>query len=391
MASPNFPVHLQDLKKLPNANQFRLEWGLSSKLLQKNYSNPNVNFYLDDEILEGYSLPEMLHMFEELKTTPHKIMMVTMIDPIYDIIIVGAGPAGLTAGLYAVRNGKTAMILEKDNIGGQMTYSPKIENYPGITQTSGNEIADKMYNQTIEQGVEIGLDNVIDIEKLPNKTFAVYTEYKVTHYARSIILATGVKHRMLGLDHEDEFIGNGISFCAVCDGDFYTDKKVCVIGGGNSALQEAILLAEKCKNVTIIQDLPQLTGETKLQEVLKTKNNVTVYTNMQINNLIINEKDVLQGINITNKKSNENHNIYCDGIFIAIGLIPQNELFAELASLDEYGYFNSNENCKTVTSGLFVAGDCRRKSIRQITTAVADGAIAALNACRYIDYELPNK
>lgn len=385
MASPNFPVHLQDLKKLPNANRFRIDQGLSHELLQKNYNKTNVNFYLDNEILEGYSLPEMEQMFKDLKTTPHKIIMVTMIDPVYDVIVVGGGPAGLTAGLYAVRNGKTVLILEKDNIGGQMTHSPKIENYPGIAQASGNEIADKMYTQAIEQGVEISLNEVTEIEKRPDKTFVIHTEYNITYYAKSVIIATGVEHRMLGLDREDEFVGNGISFCAVCDGDFYTDKEVCVIGGGNSALQEAVLLSEKCKHVTIVQDLPQLTGEAELQKIINSKPNVTIYKNVKVNNLIIDEKDTFQGINITNTHSGQNHNIYCDGIFIAIGLIPKNSRFADLAILDEYGYFESNENCNTVTHGLFVAGDCRKKSIRQITTATADGATAALKACQYLN------
>ena len=199
-----------------------------------------------------------------------------------------------------------------------------------------------------------------------------------------MILATGVKHRMLGLEGEDDLVGEGISFCAVCDGDFYAGKTVCVAGGGNSALQEAILLAEKCKEVIMLQDLDFFTGEARLQDVLFAKPNVRSLTGVKFNRLITADGN-LTGVEIEGRSTGEVQEIGCDGLFVAIGLIPENEPFAHLADLNSYGYFDSDEQCLTRTSGVFVAGDCRSKFIRQLTTASADGAVAALAACRYIN------
>jgi thioredoxin reductase (NADPH) len=301
----------------------------------------------------------------------------------YDIIIVGGGPAGLTSAIYAQRNGKSSLIIEKNGFGGQMTHSPKIENYPGFESISGNEIADKMLDQAIKLGAEIEYDNVTNIENKDTYKI-VNTESGAQFETKTVILATGVKHRIPTLPHINDFIGNGISFCAVCDGDFYTDKTVCVIGGGNSALQEAILLTEKCKKVTIIQDLPYLTGEQTLINILKNKNNVEIYTNTKLDELIIKNNE-LSGIKFTDTTDNTEYRIACDGIFVAIGLIPENIAFKNLVSLDGNGYFYTDENCTSETPGIYVAGDCRSKRIRQITTATADGATAALAACRYID------
>ena len=199
-----------------------------------------------------------------------------------------------------------------------------------------------------------------------------------------MVIATGVKHRMLGLEGENELVGDGISFCAVCDGDFYTDRTVCVAGGGNSALQEAILLAEKCKEVIILQDLPALTGEVRLQQVLESRKNVRVLTNLKINKLLKNG-EALAGVEVENRTTGQKREIACDGLFVAIGLIPENEPFKDLAKLNKYGYFDTDEQCVTETPGVYVAGDCRSKFVRQLTTAVADGATAALAACRYIN------
>ena len=201
---------------------------------------------------------------------------------------------------------------------------------------------------------------------------------------KTVVIATGVKHRMLGLEGEEDMVGEGISFCAVCDGDFYAGKTVAVAGGGNSALQEAILLAEKCKEVIMLQDLPKFTGEAKLQEVLFARDNVRAMTEVKINRLIT-EGGELRGLEIESRRDGHSQEISCDGLFVAIGLIPENEPFKELAELNNYGYFDSDEQCLTKTPGIFVAGDCRSKFVRQVTTAVADGATAALAACRYID------
>ena len=189
---------------------------------------------------------------------------------------------------------------------------------------------------------------------------------------------------MLGLEGEEDLVGEGISFCAVCDGDFYAGKTVCVAGGGNSALQEAILLAEKCSRVIMVQDLPVFTGESRLQDVLFAKENVSSFTNMKITALLT-ENGSFRGIETEERTTGEKQMIVCDGLFVAIGLIPENEQFRDVAELNEYGYFDSDEQCLTKTPGIFVAGDCRRKSVRQLTTAAADGATAALAACRFIN------
>ncbi len=301
----------------------------------------------------------------------------------YDIIVVGGGPAGMTAALYGLRNGKSVLVLEKHGFGGQITYSPKVENYPGTLQMSGNEYADRFMEQIMAQGADLELEKAVAVE-LKGNIRVVKTEEGGEYEAKAVVLATGVKHRMLGLPGENELVGSGISFCAVCDGDFYSGLTVCMAGGGNSALQEAILLSGKCKEVIMLQDLPEFTGEKKLQEILFSKPNVRAYTGTKITGLL-EEKGELKGLEIENRETGAKETISCQGLFIAIGLIPENEAFADLAELNSFGYFASGEDCSTATPGVYVAGDCRSKSVRQLTTAVADGAVAALAACRYID------
>jgi len=299
-----------------------------------------------------------------------------------DVIIVGGGPAGMTAALYALRNGKSVLVLEKHGFGGQITYSPKVENWPGTAQMSGNEYADALLDQIMAQGAEVDLAEVIRIEDRGGAK-AVYTDDGQVREARAVVIATGVKHRMLGLPGEQELVGEGISFCAVCDGDFYTGKTVCMAGGGNSALQEAILLAGKCEKVIMLQDLDDFTGEKKLQEILFARPNVEKRTGVKITALNT-ENGELRSVSIEDKAGRAEA-VACDGLFVAIGLIPENEAFRPLADLNAWGYFDSNEKCETRTPGVFVAGDCRSKAVRQLTTAAGDGAVAALAACRYID------
>ena len=300
----------------------------------------------------------------------------------YDVIVVGGGPAGMTAALYAQRNGKSALVIEKNGFGGQITHSPKVENYPGTLSMSGNEFADKTLEQSLAQGAEIEIDCVTGIKDMGE--YKIVETEEGSFEGKTVVIATGVKHRMLGLEGEEDMVGEGISFCAVCDGDFYAGKTVAVAGGGNSALQEAILLAEKCKEVIMLQDLPKFTGEAKLQEVLFARDNVRAMTEVKINRLIT-EGGELRGLEIESRRDGHSQEISCDGLVVAIGLIPENEPFKELAELNNYGYFDSDEQCLTKTPGIFVAGDCRSKFVRQVTTAVADGATAALAACRYID------
>lgn len=299
----------------------------------------------------------------------------------YDIAIIGAGPAGLTAALYALRADKSVIVLEKGAFGGQITFSPKLENYPGTGTLSGNEFAEKLVEQVLDQGADIEPENVLSIEKKEN-IFNVITE-DGEYEAKSVIIATGARHRMLGLEDEEKFVGNGISFCAVCDGAFYKDREVAVIGGGNSALQEALLLSALCKKVTVVQNLATFTGEERLVRELEKKDNVeailsTVVTKFE-------GEDELSSIQIKNTETEETKTLSVDGVFVAIGLIPQNEPFAAHINLDSYGYADSGEDCMTATEGIFVAGDCRKKKVRQVATAVGDGAVAALNACNYID------
>ena len=301
----------------------------------------------------------------------------------YDLIVIGGGPAGMTAALYALRNGKSVLVLEKHGFGGQITYSPKVENYPGTIQMSGNEFADRMLEQILALGAEVELEKAVSIEEQDGRKL-VKTEEGSTFEGLTVIIATGVKHRMLGLPGENELVGNGISFCAVCDGDFFSGQTVCVAGGGNSALQEAILLAEKCKQVIILQDLPELTGEETLQKILRSRGNVAIETNRKIIGVEAGEEG-LTGVRVSDRLTGTERTIPCEGLFIAIGLIPENEPFAALADLNQYGYFASGEDCLTRTPGVFVAGDCRSKSVRQVTTACADGAVAALAACRYVN------
>lgn len=296
----------------------------------------------------------------------------------YDIIVIGGGPAGLTAAIYARRAGKSVLVFEKDGFGGQMTHSPKIENYPGYNEISGLELSDKMFEQALALGAEIEIDEVLSVT--PGDVKKVKTagaEYE----AKAVIIAAGVKHRTLGVPGEEEFIGNGISFCAVCDGAFYADKHVAVIGGGNSAMQEAIMLSERCSHVTILQDMPYLTGEKTLADIIAGKSNVSVKYNCKI--ISFSGDTEFKGVAVL--CDNMEEFIDCDGCFIAIGLIPNNDAVKDTIELDKYGYIVSDEACTTKESGIYAAGDCRTKKIRQITTATADGASAALAACRYID------
>ena len=297
----------------------------------------------------------------------------------YDLIIVGGGPAGLTAALYARRANKNVLVIEKATFGGQITFSPKVENIPGFISLTGNEFAEKLVEQVLEQGADVEMTEVLEIKDGDIKT--VVTE-DGEFEGKAVIIATGAKHRMLGLENEEKFVGEGISFCAVCDGAFYKDKVVGVVGGGNSALQEALLLSDLAKKVYVIQNLDFLTGEKKLSDQLYAKENVEVILGTVVDSF--NGGSELEGVTVSSTKG-EKTDIKLDGLFIAIGLIPQNEAFRNVIALNDYGYADADETCTTETKGIFVAGDCRSKKIRQVTTAAADGAIAALAACDYID------
>ena len=301
----------------------------------------------------------------------------------HDMIIVGGGPAGRTAAIYGLRAGKTVLVIEKGGCGGQIAFSPKVENIPGTKVISGAEFADQLTGQAMSLGADVELEKVIKVEK-DGDIFKVYTEEESVFEGKTVILAVGVKHRTLGLEGENELIGNGISFCAVCDGAFYAGQEVAMIGGGNSALQEALLLSEVCTKVTVVQNLSDFTGERKLADALLQKDNATAIFNTVVT-AYDTENGALSGLQLKNTETGEESALRVDGAFLAVGLQPENEPFSQHAALNDWGYFDSGEDCCTATPGIFVAGDCRSKRIRQVVTASSDGAIAAMAACRYLD------
>ena len=299
----------------------------------------------------------------------------------HDIVIIGAGPAGLTAAIYALRANKSVLVLEKESFGGQITYSPKVENYPGYNEISGAELGEKLVEQALNLGAEIELDTVTGI-KNPGQYKIVQCEHG-QYQAKAVIIASGSRHRQLGLAREDEFTGNGVSYCALCDGAFYKGRAIAVIGGGNTALQDAVLLSDQCSKVTIIQNLGFCTGEERLLEILKSKKNVSFLYNTVVEELEGEEQ--LSSIMLRDLESGKTSRFKLDGIFFAIGQQPDNKAFESVCKLDEQGFIIADESTVTSTPGIYAAGDCRTKKVRQVVTATGDGAVAAMNACRFAE------
>lgn len=299
---------------------------------------------------------------------------------IYDIIVIGGGPAGLTAATYARRAGKSVLVIEKNAFGGQITWSPKVENFPAFVSISGSELGDKLLEQAMEQGAEVELDEVSEV-RVENGIKTVVCLSEAEFQAKALIIATGAKPRMLGLEREEELVGAGICFCAVCDGAFYNGETVAVNGGGNSALQDAMLLSETCKKVYLIHRRDSFRGEAKLVEALQAKDNVEFVLNAKVVELI--GEDELSAIAV--EQEGQRRVLDVAGLFVAVGHAPDNDIYAEHIELDKAGYAASGEDCLTKTEGVFVAGDCRAKSVHQLTTAVGDGSVAALAACSWID------
>ena len=297
----------------------------------------------------------------------------------YDIIIIGGGPAGLTAATYARRAGRSVLVIEKHAFGGQITWSPKVENFPSVLSISGTELGDRLLEQAMEHGAEVELDEVTGVS-LDGDIKRVHTESGAEFECRALIIATGARPRMLGIEREDELVGSGVCYCAVCDGAFYKGHPVAVNGGGNSALQDALLLSEKCSRVYLIHRRSAFRGEAKLVEALRERENVEFVLNASIVGLMGGGE--LEGVVV--EQDGARREIPVDGLFVAIGHAPDNGVFAPLMDLTESGYADSGEDCTTRTPGVFVAGDCRRKSVRQLTTAMADGSAAALAACGYL-------
>ena len=298
----------------------------------------------------------------------------------HDIIIIGGGPAGLTAATYARRAGKKVLILEKAAFGGQITWSPKVENFPGIVSASGVEIADRLLEQALGQGADVELEEAVSVCS-ENGIFTVSCASGAEFSASSLIITVGAKPRTLGLKREEELTGCGVCYCAVCDGAFFAGKEVAVYGGGNSALQDALLLSETCSKVTLIHRRDSFRGEAKLVEAIRAKENVELMLNSTVKSLL--GKDELTGLTV--EQEGIEKELTVEGLFVAVGHKPDNSIFAPYMELDEAGYAASSESCLTKTPGVFAAGDCRAKAVRQCSTACADGAVAALAACSYLD------
>ena len=298
----------------------------------------------------------------------------------YDIVIVGGGPAGMTAAIYGLRAGKTVMLIEGNSFGGQITLSSQVENYPGISSMTGNEFATTLMEQIVNFGVELNFTIVTGIREETDYKVVVTEDGEIL--CKTVILATGVRHRMLGIPREEELVGSGISYCAVCDGAFFKGKDVAVIGGGNTALQDAEFLSTYCNNVYLIHRRDEFRGEQHLVKRIKEKENITVIIDSVVTEFMGN--DTVEGIKVHNKKSGKNRELNVTGVFIAVGQVPNNEAFADIVELDEERYIKASEECKTSAEGIFAAGDCRGKEIRQLTTAVADGAVAAMEAVRFM-------
>lgn len=298
----------------------------------------------------------------------------------YDIGIIGGGTAGMTAAIYGQRAGKRTVIIEAMNYGGQITVTPKVENYPGIASVSGAEFSMNLLDQAMKLGAETELEQVTGIRE-EDGIKVVETEGK-EYPCRTVIIATGVTHRHLGLDREEALLGAGVSYCATCDGAFFKGKDVAVIGGGNTALQDAEFLSNYCNKVYLVHRRDEFRGEAGLVEPLKRKENVEFVLSATVKELV--GETVVEGLILNNKKTGEDFQISVSGVFAAIGQVPENHAFAGLVRLDESGFVAASEDCVTSCPGIFAAGDCRTKEVRQLTTAAADGAVAALAACKYI-------
>ena len=300
----------------------------------------------------------------------------------YDIAIIGAGPSGMTAALYSLRAGKSVLLLEKETIGGQISSSPLLENYPSINKISGLEFSNNLFQQIIDLGVAFELDEVIDIEK-DNDEFNIKCQFSC-YKSKSIILATGVKHRHINVENEEKLIGHGVSYCAVCDGAFYKNEDVCIIGDANTALQYAILLSNYCNKVYLNTLFDRFFGDNILIERVKERNNIIIEHNLSLTKFKENNGE-LQGLVFKNTKTNELKEFAVKGCFIAIGQIPDNEKFSNLVALNNDGFIITNEKMETLTPGVYACGDCKEKQVRQVVTAINDGAIASIYACQYLD------
>ncbi len=299
-----------------------------------------------------------------------------------DVLIIGAGPAGITAAIYALRAGLSVVICEKNVYGGQTAIIDEIENYPGIKKISGADFSSKLYEQVVALGAKFIFDEVTKVDFVSNndlKEVNLKSSESIT--AKTVIIANGLKRRKLGCKGEEKFFGRGVSYCASCDGAFFKGKKVAVVGGGNTALEDAIYLSNICSKVTMIVRKDHFRGEKILSDVVKNIKNIEIKFNSNIQEISGDKK--VEKITIL-KNIDETYDEAIDGVFIAIGYSPDNDLYKGQIEMNESGYFKSDETCCTNVEGVYVAGDCREKQLRQIVTAVSDGAIAGNRAISYI-------
>ena len=300
-----------------------------------------------------------------------------------DIAVIGGGPAGLTAALYAARTGKTVTVYERECIGGQITRAPQVENYPGTGRVSGLQLGDSMAAQAEAAGAVISLTDVQKMVKETSGIFRLDTDDGEC-YAKAVIYACGARPKTLGLPGEAELIGHGVSYCALCDGSFFKEQDVAVVGGGNSAFDDALLLSERCHHVTLIHRRSSFRAEQILVERVKQCNNISLLIDMTVSELI-QKNGQLTGLALKSKIGKD-ETLPVSGLFVALGRLPDTQVLVGLATLDENGYVISDEKMAvSETPGLFIAGDCRIKSVRQLTTAVSDGTIAAISACEYLE------
>lgn len=298
----------------------------------------------------------------------------------YDIVIIGAGPAGLSAAVYGQRAGKKTLLIEAKSFGGQIINTPEVENYPGIKTTSGFTFASTLYDQAVSLGAEIVFDRAVAIER-DGENKIVKTE-NGSYPCKAVILATGAKNRPLGIANEEKFVGSGLSYCATCDGAFFRGRDVAVIGGGNTALEDAEVLSGIANKVYLVHRRDAFRGEEANVERLKQKENVEFVLNSVPVELL--GDMMISGLKVRSVKTEEERVLNVQGIFVAIGQMPDNKEFAGVVELDDKGYIRADETCLTQTPGIFTAGDCRTKKVRQLATAAADGASAALAAAEYI-------
>ena len=302
-----------------------------------------------------------------------------------DIAVIGGGPAGLTAALYAARTGKSVTVYERECIGGQITRAPQVENYPGTGRVSGLQLGDSMAAQAEAAGAVISLTDVQKIVKETSGFFRLDTD-DGKYYAKTVIYACDARPKTLGLPGEAELIGHGVSYCALCDGSFFKEQDVAVVGGGNSAFDDALLLSERCHHVTLIHRRSSFRAEQILVERVKQRNNISLLTGMTVSELI-QENGQLAGLTLK-IETEKADTLPVSGLFVALGRLPDTELLTGLAALDENGYvFTDEKMAISETPGLFVAGDCRIKSVRQLTTAISDGTVAAVSACTYLEQQ----